>query len=402
MVIIPEEGFYQPEVNPPDGGYELTEDLAFIKKKLMPALFNHPYIQPFRSPVNAKAEGIYPDYFKVVTQPMDLRTVKCRLDNGYYWDIAQCVADINQVWYNAKVYNPPEHTIYKWAVAMSSVTNSWLQKIPKASKDSDAAAADGASDSATANKTHTFNLKVCENILETIMTDKSLRHCSEPFLNITTRYANDTYTPTDLERIKKKLLAGFYKSAEEFARDFRQMISETYRYCIDKDPIIQQAQELQHQFEMAFAKRIQPDPDRVKQELTMSHQHQQPMVIDSEFDETQILRNMLSIGRAMEVELDNMVKKELEVLEAKRFEDAQLLVNEIEDVAPEIMEEVIGIMQKNNESLDVESDGTVAVSYDDLSAKTIYEIRKLIKAKKKLKNKPIDYDDNCMNVDIMS
>jgi len=63
--MIPTEGFCQPEVIPPDGGYELTEDLAFIKKKVLPALFSHPYIPPFRSPVNAKAEGIYPDYFKV-------------------------------------------------------------------------------------------------------------------------------------------------------------------------------------------------------------------------------------------------------------------------------------------------------------------------------------------------
>merc|ERR1712240_427851 len=127
--------------------------------------------------------------------------------------------------------------------------------------------------------------------------------------------------PTDLNGIKKKLLAGFYKNAQEFAMDFRQMISETYRYCIDKDPIIEQAQELHHQFEMAFAKRIQ--------------------VIGEEMDETEILQNMLSVGRAMEVELDNMVKKELDALEEKRFEDARLLVKEIEDIAPEIMEEVI-------------------------------------------------------------
>merc|ERR1712072_1039258 len=152
----------------------------------------------------------------------------------------------------------------------------------------------------------------------------------------------------------------------EFATDFRQMISETYRYCIDKDPIIEQARELHHQFEMAFAKRIQVVTEE----------------IDEEMDEPEILQNMLSVGRAMEVELDNMVKKELDALEEKRFEDARLLVKEIEDIAPEIMEEVIGIMQKNKESLDVESDGTVAVSYDDLSAKTIYEIRKLIRAKK--------------------
>jgi len=384
--MIPTEGFCQPEVNPPDGGYELTEDLAFIKKKVLPALFSHPYILPFRSPVNAKAEGIYPDYFKVVTKPMDLRTVKARLENGWYWDIAQCTADINQVWYNAKVYNPPEHTIYKWAVTMSSVTNAWLQKAPKVAKMSD-----------KSDKSHVFNLKVCENILETIMNDKSLRHCSEPFLIITSRYANDTYTPTDLNRIKKKLLVGFYKNAQEFATDFRQMISETYRYCIDKDPIIEQAQELHHQFEMAFAKRIQAvtEPEVETEE--------EPMVIqDAEMDETEILQNILSVGRAMEVELDSMVKKQLEALEEKRFEDARLLVKEIEDIAPEIMEEVIGVMQKNDESLDIESDGTVAVSYDDLSAKTIYEIRKLIRAKKHKKQNYIKLEEESMNVDVMS
>jgi len=382
--MIPTEGFCQPEVIPPDGGYELTEDLAFIKKKVLPALFSNPFIAPFRSPVNAKAEGIYPDYFKVVTKPMDLRTVKARLENGWYWDIAQCISDINQVWYNAKVYNPPEHTIYKWAVTMSSVTNAWLQKAPKVAKMSDS------------NKSHVFNLKVCENILETIMNDKSLRHCSEPFLIITSRYANDTYTPTDLNGIKKKLLAGFYKNAQEFAMDFRQMISETYRYCIDKDPIIEQAQELHHQFEMAFAKRIQAIAEEVDEEI------EEPMIEDAEMDETEILQNMLSVGRAMEVELDNMVKKELDALEEKRFEDARLLVKEIEDIAPEIMEEVIGIMQKNKESLDVESDGTVAVSYDDLSAKTIYEIRKLIRAKKLEKERSITLEEESMNVDVMS
>jgi len=382
--MIPTEGFCQPEVIPPDGGYELTEDLAFIKKKVLPALFSHPYILPFRSPVNAKAEGIYPDYFKVVTKPMDLRTVKARLENGWYWDMAQCLADINQVWYNAKVYNPPEHTIYKWAVTMSSVTNAWMQKAPKVSLMSDS------------NKSHVFNLKVCENILETIMNDKSLRHCSEPFLIITSRYANDAYTPTDLSRIKKNLLAGFYKNAQEFATDFRQMISETYRYCIDKDPIIEQAQELHHQFEMAFAKRIQVVTDEIDEDV------EEAMIQDEEMDETEILQNMLSVGRAMEVELDNMVKKELDALEEKRFEDARLLVKEIEDIAPEIMEEVIGIMQKNKESLDVESDGTVAVSYDDLSAKTIYEIRKLIRAKKLEKERSITLEEESMNVDVIS
>ena len=68
MITIPEEGFYQPEVFPWNGGNEMTEDLAFMKRKVIPFLLNHPYSGPFRYPVNAKAEGIYPDYFKVCIQ----------------------------------------------------------------------------------------------------------------------------------------------------------------------------------------------------------------------------------------------------------------------------------------------------------------------------------------------
>ena len=70
--MIPEEGFYQPEVFPWNGGYPLTEELAFMKRKVVPFLLNHPYSGPFRYPVNAKAEGIYPDYFKVGMAPSPL------------------------------------------------------------------------------------------------------------------------------------------------------------------------------------------------------------------------------------------------------------------------------------------------------------------------------------------
>ena len=71
--MIPEEGFYQPEVFPWNGGYPLTEELAFMKRKVVPFLLNHPYSGPFRYPVNAKAEGIYPDYFKVGMAPPPLK-----------------------------------------------------------------------------------------------------------------------------------------------------------------------------------------------------------------------------------------------------------------------------------------------------------------------------------------
>jgi len=420
MLNIPEEGYYQPEVFPWNGGHELTEELAFMKRKVVPFLLNHPYSGPFRYPVNAKAEGIFPDYFKIVTNPMDLTTVKSRLDNNYYSDLGPCVADIQQVWTNAKIYNPAEHTIHKWAEELNMITKGWVARCQQQPSQQSPVKCEintpiahsqpqpihnhisnskviksPAMDSET-EKSNQINLKVCENILETIMSDK-MRHCSEPFLKITTRYSNDSYTPMDLYQIRENLSKGFYKTAQEFATDFRRMISETYRFCIDKDPLIQQAQELQHQFEMAFAKRIQFTQD----DFTVAADDN----LDNIMDDTMILKKILAIGRAMEMELDSMIKKELAVLEEKRFNDAQLLVKEIENVPPAVMEDVIEIMQRNKEELQVEPDGTVEVSYNDLSAKTINEIRKLLQAKNLCSsqngfNVNGDIREESMNIDI--
>ena len=343
---------------------------------------------------------------QLVTRPMDLTTVKCRLENGYYPDLAACTSDISQVWSNAKIYNSPEHTIHKWAVELGLITNGFVAKLPKPVKSpparSSVAARQRSSPESDREKSNLMNLKVCENILETIMSEK-MRYCAGRFHKIRTQYAADTYRPMDLTQIQNNLSQGRYKTPTQFATDFRRMISETYRFCIDKDPIIEQAQELHHQFEMAFAKRIQ---------LTTEEQKSANVQVCSTVkatpgkpgDETQILRKMLVIGQSMEEELGKMINKELAVLEEKRFHSAQLLVAEIENVPPEIMGDVILIMQRNREDLKVESDGTVEVSYNDLSAKTISEIRKLLRAKNLLNSQrnglKSDIKDEPMNVDV--
>ena len=315
---------------------------------------------------------------------MDLTTVKARLDHSYYPDLSSCYSDINQVWTNAKIYNPPEHTIHKWAVELGLITNGWIAKLPKSVPEKQPVRSPPAAPvvrpvqqmETDTDKSNLINLKVCENILETIMSDK-MRYCADRFHKIRTQYANDTYTPMDLTQIHSNLSQGRYKTALEFATDFRRMISETYRFCIDKDPIIEQAKELHHQFEMAFAKRIQLTADDQRPPTCP----EVDVVMEEPEDETRILRKILSLGQTMEEELGKMINKELAGLEEKRFHEAQLLVKEIENVPPEIMEDVIQIMQRNKEELQVEADGTVEVSYNDLSAKTIMEIRKLLRRK---------------------
>jgi hypothetical protein len=87
---------------------------------LVAQLMNHPSAYPFNAPVDAKALNI-PDYYKVVTRPMDLGHVKQGIQNLEYTTVHQFVTDVRQVWANANVYNPPRHPITVMATTLSSL-----------------------------------------------------------------------------------------------------------------------------------------------------------------------------------------------------------------------------------------------------------------------------------------
>ncbi len=48
------------------------------------AVLKHQHSWPFLTPVDTVKLGL-PDYFKIVKHPMDINTVKKRLENNYYW-----------------------------------------------------------------------------------------------------------------------------------------------------------------------------------------------------------------------------------------------------------------------------------------------------------------------------
>jgi len=88
---------------------------------LLAGLMNHPSAYPFNAPVDAEALNI-PDYYKVVTRPMDLGLVKSQIKEGVVYTIVQdFVDDVRQVWKNANVYNPPRHPITAMASTLSSL-----------------------------------------------------------------------------------------------------------------------------------------------------------------------------------------------------------------------------------------------------------------------------------------
>jgi len=75
---------------------------------------SHQFAYPFLVPVDPVALGI-PDYPKVIQRPMDLGTIKHKLDNGAYLGHDEFAEDVRTTFVNAMRYNAPSTDIYGMA-----------------------------------------------------------------------------------------------------------------------------------------------------------------------------------------------------------------------------------------------------------------------------------------------
>ena len=60
---------------------------------------------------------------------MDLRTVKENLSDEQYESVEECLADVQLIWDNCKVYNTEDSLIYKMALSMEGQTAKLTQEI---------------------------------------------------------------------------------------------------------------------------------------------------------------------------------------------------------------------------------------------------------------------------------
>lgn len=95
-----------------------------LRQALMPTLEKlyrqDPESLPFRQPVDPQALGI-PDYFDIVKKPMDLSTIKRKLDIGQYNDPWEYVDDVWLMFDNAWLYNRKTSRVYRYCTKVSSI-----------------------------------------------------------------------------------------------------------------------------------------------------------------------------------------------------------------------------------------------------------------------------------------
>ncbi|GFN82764.1 hypothetical protein PoB_000927000, partial [Plakobranchus ocellatus] len=83
-----------------------TNQLQFMLKTVLRAVWKHQFAWPFHQPVDAEKMQLH-DYHKIIKTPMDLGTIKKRLEQHYYNSPKECMEDFNTMFTNCYVYNKP-------------------------------------------------------------------------------------------------------------------------------------------------------------------------------------------------------------------------------------------------------------------------------------------------------
>ncbi|XP_020313295.1 bromodomain-containing protein 3 isoform X9 [Oncorhynchus kisutch] len=114
-----------PEVTNPTKPGRKTNQLQYMQNVMVKTLWKHNFAWPFYVPVDAIKLGLM-DYHKVIKQPMDMGTIKKRLEHNYYWSASECMQDFNTMFTNCYIYNKPTDDIVLMAQALEKI---FLQKV---------------------------------------------------------------------------------------------------------------------------------------------------------------------------------------------------------------------------------------------------------------------------------
>ncbi|XP_012541850.2 homeotic protein female sterile isoform X7 [Monomorium pharaonis] len=129
--LEPVNGIVQPPVvPPPNRPGRITNQLQFLQKGVLKPVWKHQFAWPFQQPVDAKKLNL-PDYHKIIKKPMDLGTIKKRLENSYYWSGKECIQDFNTMFTNCYVYNKPGEDVVVMAQALEKLFLTKVAQMPK-------------------------------------------------------------------------------------------------------------------------------------------------------------------------------------------------------------------------------------------------------------------------------
>ncbi|XP_036116297.1 bromodomain-containing protein 3 isoform X3 [Molossus molossus] len=270
-----------PEVANPAKPGRKTNQLQYMQNVVVKTLWKHQFAWPFYQPVDAIKLNL-PDYHKIIKNPMDMGTIKKRLENNYYWSASECMQDFNTMFTNCYIYNKKKGVKRKadtTTPTTSAITASRSESPPPLSDPKQAKVVarresggrpikppkkdleDGEVPQHAGKKGKlSEHLRHCDSILKELLSKKHAAY-AWPFYKPVDAEALELHDyhdiikhPMDLSTVKKKMDSREYPDAQGFAADIRLMFSNCYKYNPPDHEVVAMARKLQDVFEMRFAK----------------------------------------------------------------------------------------------------------------------------------------------------
>ncbi|XP_056135842.1 bromodomain-containing protein 4-like isoform X2 [Lampris incognitus] len=119
-----------PETWNPSRPKRQTNQLQYLLKVVLKTLWKHHFAWPFQAPVDAIKLNL-PDYYKIIKTPMDMGTIKKRLENSYYWNAQECIQDFNTMFTNCYIYNKSGDDIVLMAEALEKMFLNKISEMPQ-------------------------------------------------------------------------------------------------------------------------------------------------------------------------------------------------------------------------------------------------------------------------------
>ncbi|XVE83522.1 hypothetical protein DITRI_Ditri16bG0094300 [Diplodiscus trichospermus] len=108
------------------GGGEFSHGFGMGKKffkscsALLERLMKHKHGWVFNAPVDVKGLGLH-DYYSIIKHPMDLGTVKSKLNKNWYKSPREFAEDVRLTFHNAMTYNPKGQDVHIMAEQLSQI-----------------------------------------------------------------------------------------------------------------------------------------------------------------------------------------------------------------------------------------------------------------------------------------